>query len=138
MEQRDPTALHMALKLLSEAGVLDDVSTILISQRIDSIQEGVRTDIANTGVLGKSIHSFDFRTRTYTCFDYADCYVGKKIETIGDLIELTPKDLLGIRNLGIVSLEKIRHELFLKTRLTLKDDQSYAEYFTKTWPHLLK
>jgi len=63
----------------------------------------ISTDVTNhaENVLDANIRDMDFSSRTYNCL------YRSKNETLGDILKMTPKELVHIRNLGRRSLNEI-------------------------------
>ncbi len=71
---------------------------------------------ARREVLDSKIEELDFSVRTYNCLKK------ENINTIGELVQLSEKQLLEIRNLGQKSLDEIKEKL-VDRGLTLVEDE---------------
>ncbi len=67
-------------------------------------------------MLDSKIEELDFSVRTYNCLKK------ENINTIGELVQLSEKQLLEIRNLGQKSLDEIKEKL-VDRGLTLVEDE---------------
>ncbi|MCC7490721.1 MAG: DNA-directed RNA polymerase subunit alpha [Fimbriimonadaceae bacterium] len=109
--------------LSSAAEILDgyfrlffDVSTEPLQEAGERLRAGAE-DGPRREVLDAKIEELDFSVRTYNCLKK------ENINTIGELVTLTRKALMEIRNLGQKSLEEINAKLD-ERGLTLVDDEA--------------
>lgn len=56
-----------------------------------------------------------------------NCMQNAKIETVGELVKKSNRDLLRIKNLGRGTLKEIKKELFLKHGLRLKREEEKSD-----------
>lgn len=95
-------AVSLAAKIMSEhlslfIGLTDNVKDVEIMVQ--------REDDEQARLLGLSIEELDLSVRSFNCLKRAG------INTIGELIEKTPEDMLKVRNLGKKSLEEVEEKL---------------------------
>ena len=67
-----------------------------------------------TNVLTLPISVLGLDRRTYQCLKYTSDYNGRCVQTIGELISLTEKQVLAINGIGAKSIEQIKSTLALK------------------------